>query len=293
MVLQAVASGIVNGAVYALIALSVVIVHKATDVVNFAGGEVVMAGGYLALLGITWFAFSYLTVFLLVAGTLLAGGMIFERVVLRRVRRIAGGGQRAMIALVMTTIGLSYLIKGLVRVVPYTEEVRRLPPLFAGSPVFLGPVILPRQDLAIVAIAAVAILVLAGFFRFTLAGKALRAISENARAAALIGIPVGRMHMLVWGLAAALAGLAGILLAPKLLLTPDFGGIVILGFAAAIIGGFASLPGCIAGGICLGVAENLVGIFVSSRAIAPVPFVLIMAVLILRPQGLFGDASKA
>ena len=181
-----------------------------------------------------------------------------------------------------------YLVKGLVRVVPYTEQLRRLPPLFAGPPIFLGPVILQRQDIAIVVITVVVIVALACFFQFTLTGKALRATSENARAAALIGIPVGFARTLVWGLASALAGLAGILLAPKLLLTPDTGGIIILGFAAAIIGGFTSLAGCIVGGVLLGIVENLVGIFISSRAIAPAPFILIMVVLIVRPQGLFG-----
>ena len=131
------------------------------------------------------------------------------------------------------------------------------------------------------------------FFNFTMIGKALRATSQNPRAAALVGIPVRRMSMTAWGLAAALAGIAGILLAPKLLLTPDMGVIVILALAAAIIGGFVSLPGCVAGGVLLGIVQNLIGIYVSSRAISLAPFLVIMIVLLVRPQGLFAGNVRA
>src|SRR4030095_9047938 len=126
------------------------------------------------------------------------------------------------------TVGLSYVLKGSVRVVPYTEEVRRLPPISTGEPIFIGPVVLQHQDVAIVIAAVVIMLALWAFFNLTMIGKALRATSQNARAAALIGIPVRVMSMTAWGLAAALAGIAGILLAPKPLLTPDIGVIVLL-----------------------------------------------------------------
>jgi branched-chain amino acid transport system permease protein len=131
-------------------------------------------------------------------------------------------------------------------------------------------------------------LALWAFFSFTLTGKALRATSQNPRAAALVGVPVRAMRMTVWGIACALSAVAGILLAPKLLMTPDMGIIVILAFAAAIVGGFSSLPGCIVGGILLGVIQNLVGVLYSSKAISVAPFVVIMLILALRPQGLFG-----
>src|SRR5690606_5013910 len=153
---------------------------------------------------------------------------------------------------------------------------------------FLGNVVLQPQDLAIVAISVVLILGLWAFFSLTLTGKALRATSQNPRAAALIGLPVRRMRMTTWGTASALAAVAGILLAPKLVMTPDMGIIVILAFAAAVIGGFSSLPGCIVGGIVLGVIQNLVGLFISSQAISVAPFLVIMLILVLRPQGLFG-----
>ncbi len=293
LILQAVASGVVTGCVYALIALSLVIVYKSTDVINFAGGEVVMVGGYLGMLGLLYLGLRYIAIFVFSAAITFALGALFDRIVLHRVLGRAVPGQSILVAMVIATVGLSYALKGSVRVVPYTEEVRRQPPLFSGEPIFLGPVILQRQDIAIVVIAVLIMLALWAFFTFTFTGKALRATSQNPRAAALVGVPVRAMRMMVWGIAAAISAVAGILLAPKLLMTPDMGVIVILAFAAAIIGGFASLPGCIVGGIVLGVIQNLVGLFVSSKAISVAPFLVIMLILVIKPQGFFGGRAVA
>jgi branched-chain amino acid transport system permease protein len=293
LVLQGIASGIVTGCVYALIALSLVIVYKSSDVINFAGGEIVMLGGYLGLFALIYLGLPYWLVFVFGAAVIFAVGALFDRVVLTRVLGRAVPGQSILVAMVIGTVGLSYVLKGAVRVVPYTEEVRRLPPISTGEPIFIGSVVLQHQDVAIVIAAVVIMLALWAFFNHTMIGKALRATSQNARAAALIGIPVRLMSMTAWGLAAALAGVAGILLAPKLLVTPDMGVVVILALAAAIIGGFTSLPGCVAGGILLGVIQNLIGLFVSSRAISLAPFLVIMIVLVVRPQGLFAGNVTA
>jgi branched-chain amino acid transport system permease protein len=288
---QAIASGVVTGCVYALVALSLVIVYKSTDVVNFAGGEFVMIGGFLGLATLTLFKLPYLVMCLIViAATFVIGGA-FERITLNRVRGRRYSKDAALVPLVVATIGLSYLLKGAVRVVPYTEEVRRLPPLLAGPPIFFGDVVLERQDLAIVGVTVLVVVGLTLFFGWTRTGKALRATSQNSRAAALVGIPVKSMRMLGWGLAAALAGVAGILLSPKLLMTPDMGSVVMLAFAAAIIGGFTSMVGCVVGGIILGVVQNFVGIMISPQAISVTPFFIIMLVLVLRPQGLFGEVA--
>jgi branched-chain amino acid transport system permease protein len=288
--LQAIASGVVTGCVYALVALSLVIIYKSTDLINFAGGELVMIGGYFAMLGLVFFQMPYWAIFAAVAIVVGLIGAAFDRLIVDRVLGRSVPGQSTLVALVITTVGLSYVLKGSVRVVPYTEEVRRLPPLLTGEPVMLGPVILQQQDVAIVVIAVLFMLGWWLFFRYTMLGKALRATSENPRAAALAGIPVRTMRMAIWAIAAGFASLAGILLGPKLLMTPDMGVIVILAFAAAIVGGFQNLLGCIVGGIVLGIVQNLVGLYISSQAIAVTPFVVIMLVLVLRPQGLFGGA---
>jgi branched-chain amino acid transport system permease protein len=293
LVLQGVASGVVTGCVYALIALSLVIVYKSSDVINFAGGEMVMVGGFLGMFALLYLGLPYPLIFLFGALAVFIVGGLFDRVVLTRVVGRSMPGQSVLVAMVIATVGLSYVLKGTVRLVPYTEEVRRLPPFSSGKPIFLGPVVLQHQDVVIVAAALAIMLALWGFFNFTMTGKALRATSQNPRAAALVGIPVRVMSMTAWGLAAALAAVAGILLAPKLLLTPDMGVIVILALAAAIIGGFTSLPGCVAGGILLGVIQNLVGIFISSRAISLAPFLVIMIVLLVRPQGLLAGKVVA
>jgi len=292
-VLQATASGVVTGCVYALIALSLVIVYKSTDVINFAGGEVVMIGGYLGILGLLYLGLPYAAIFLFSAALTFLLGALFDRVVLNKVLGRAVPGQSILVAMVIATVGLSYVMKGSVRLFPYTEEVRRLPPLFTGEPIFIGQVVLQLQDFAIVGIAVLVMLALWAFFSLTIMGKALRATSQNPRAAALVGIPVRRMRMTMWGLASAVSAVAGILLAPKLLMTPDMGVIVILAFAAAIIGGFNSLPGCIVGGILLGVIQNFAGLFFTSSAISVAPFLVIMLILTLRPQGLFGGRVVA
>ena len=293
LLLQAAASGIVTGCVYALVALSLVIVYKSTDIVNFAGGELLMLGGYLGLLALVYFELSYPLMIVAVVVAMFVVGALFERITLATVRgrRYARNPEADLVPMVVATIGLGYLLKGAVRVVPYTEEVRRLPPLVTGPPIFIGDVVLQRQDVAIIAATVVVMLALVGFFGFTATGKALRATSQNPRAAALIGIPVRAMRMIAWGLAAGLAGIAGILLSPKLLMTPDMGNVVMLAFAAAIIGGFSSLAGCVIGGVALGVVQNLVGVLYSPQAMSVTPFVVIMLVLVLRPQGLFGELA--
>lgn len=290
LLMQAIASGIVTGCVYALVALSLVIIYKSTDVVNFAGGELVMLGAYVGLLALVFFDLPYAVMCALAIVVVFAAGAVFERIALNTITGRRYSANADLVPLVVATVGLSYLLKGIVRVVPYTEEVRRLPPLLSGPPVFFGDVILQRQDLAIIAVTIVVMLTLTVFFTFTKIGKALRATSQNPRAAALIGIPVRRMRMAAWGLSSAIAAIAGILLAPKLLMTPDMGVVVMLAFAAAIIGGFTSLPGCVIGGIMLGIVQNFVGIMLSPQAIAVTPFFVIMVVLLLRPQGLFGEA---
>jgi branched-chain amino acid transport system permease protein len=290
LLMQAIASGIVTGCVYALVALSLVIIYKSTDVVNFAGGELVMLGAYVGLLGLVFLELPYAVMFALTVVVVFAAGALFERIALNTITGRRHSAHVDLVPLVVATVGLGYMLKGIVRVVPYTEEVRRLPPLLSGPPIIFSDVILQRQDLAIIAVTIVVMLALTVFFTATKTGKALRATSQNPRAAALIGIPVRRMRMAAWGLSSAIAAIAGILLAPKLLMTPDMGVVVMLAFAAAIIGGFTSLPGCVIGGIALGVVQNFVGIMLSPQAIAVTPFFVIMVVLLLRPQGLFGEA---
>lgn len=290
---QSIASGIVTGCVYALVALSVVLIFKASEVVNFAGGEFVMLGAYGGLIALSLFHLPYIAAFAFSALALFLLGAAFNRLVLRTVLQRARRGQRTLVALVITTLGLSYALKGATRLFSYTEELRKLPPAFNGPPIFVGPVVLQRQDIAIVVISFGLMFALYLFFQRTTIGKALRGTSQNPRAAVLLGIPVQRMQLISWGIACAISGIGGVLIGAKLTISPDFGSqVTLLAFAAAIIGGFTSLPGVVIGGILLGVIQNLVGVAFSSSAIAVTPFVVIMLVLVFRPQGLLGGRYR-
>jgi len=287
---QIVASGIVTGCVYSLIALSIVIVYKSSEAVNFAAGEFVMVGAYIALFFVVSYSLPYyLVVPLVIVGAFLLGAA-FERLAIVPIIKRTVGRESPLIPIVIATFGLSLMLKGVVRAIPYTEEVRSLPAILKGVPIFIGPVVVLRTDLAIIMLAILAILGFWLFFNFTLLGKALRASSQNPRTAALSGIPVGTMRMIVWAIAGAMAGISGVLVGPKLLLTPDMGGVIMIALAAAVIGGFSNLPGSIIGGFIVGVLQNLIGFFFGSETIVVAPFIIIMCVLVLRPQGLFGGS---
>ncbi|MHC0054631.1 branched-chain amino acid ABC transporter permease [Actibacterium sp. D379-3] len=225
------------------------------------------------------------------AGGTFVLGAGFERLAIVPITRRISGRESPLVPIVIATFGLSLMLKGLVRVIPYTEEVRSLPPMLSGPPLFIGRVPVLRTDIAIVTVAVLAILGFWLFFNHTLLGRALRASSQNPHAAALSGIPVTRMRMTVWGIAGTMAGISGVLVGPKLGLTPDMGGIIMIALAAAVIGGFTNLPGAIVGGFIVGVVQNLIGYVFGSQTIAVAPFLIIMAVLVLRPQGLFGGAA--
>lgn len=284
-------SGVATGAIYSLIALSIVIVYKASEAVNFAAGEYTMIGAYVALYFVVSLSFPYYIIFPLVAVATFALGAVFERLAILPITRRTKGRESPLIPIVIATFGLSLMLKGLVRVFPYTEEVRSLPPLIRGAPLFIGGVPILLTDIAIVVIAILAILGFWLFFSFTMLGKALQASSQNPRSAALSGIPVAKMRMIVWAIAGLMAGLSGVLVGPKLGLTPDMGGVIMIALAAAVIGGFNNLPGSIIGGFIVGVAQNLIGYFFGSETIAVAPFVIIMIVLVLMPQGLFGGTA--
>jgi len=281
---QGVLSGLVTGSVYALLGVAVVIVFKATDVPNFAQGEIFMVGGYIALFLILVLHWHYL---LVIPVTLLAVAAIcafFQRVVMERVIRAKGVG----VQLVIATLGLSYVLKGAVRQTGLGDAPRSLPSLIQPDTVVIGEAVLTRLDLMILFTALVVMVGLYALFNHTRIGKAMRAVGMNPKAAQIVGVSLVRIRMAVWALAGLISAVSAILITPKILITPDIGHIAILAFAAAIVGGITSIPGAIIGGFIIGVAENLVGLFVSTNAIVVAPFLAILIVLIVRPQGILG-----
>jgi len=281
---QGLLSGLVTGSVYALLALAIVAVFKTTDVPNFAQGEIFMIGGYVALSLLLLAKLPYAAVIPLTLVVLAFGGALFQRFVMERVTGSRGVG----VQLVIATLGLAYLLKGLVRQTGLGDTPRSLPALVSNDPVIIGDAALTRLDVAIFAAAVVTMVLVYLMFTYTRIGKAMRAVGMNPRAAQIVGIRLSRIRMLVWAMSGLISAVAALLITPKVLITPDIAHIAILAYAAAIVGGFTSLPGAVLGGLIIGVVENLVGLFISTNAIVVAPFLAILVTLIVRPQGLLG-----
>jgi branched-chain amino acid transport system permease protein len=279
-------AGIAVGCVYALVALGFVLIYKATDVVNFAQGELMMLGGFsaLALTGLGW------PWPLALAGAVVAAalfGLLAERALLRP---LLG---RAHIPIVMTTLGLGFMLKGAVTMLPgLGAETHALPLPFAGQVLALAGVTLAAEHVGVICVTALLGLLLYGFFRFASLGKALRATAQNPLGARLVGIPLARMHGLAWALAAGLAAVAGVLLAPFTFVHANMGMIGLKALPAAVIGGFGSVPGAVAGGLLLGLVESFAGFYAPDGIKDIAAHVLVLAVLLWQPAGLFGRMQE-
>lgn len=285
---QGVLSGLVTGSVYALLAIAIVIVFKTTDVPNFSQGEIFMFGGYVALFLLSVWNWSYWSaaVAAIVVTAVVAG--LFQRVVMQKVVESKGVGVQMVIA----TLGFAYLLKGLVRKTGLGDTPRSLPSVVSQDTVLIGQAALTRLDLAIFVTALVAMVALWWMFTKTRTGKAMRAVGMNPRGSQIVGVNLAKIRTQIWCLTGVLSAISALLITPKILITPDIGHIAIVAYAAAIVGGFTSLPGAVLGGFVIGVLENLVGLFISSNAIVVTPFVAIMVVLLFRPQGLLGGKPQ-
>ncbi len=277
--IQVLTSGIAIGCVYGLVALSFVLIYKATETVSFMQGELLMVGAFAAVAlntGAGWPL--WLAAVVAVAGLALLGAVL-ERFALRRAI-----GQPHLVA-VLLTFGLGMMLRGGVTSVPAaSHDIYRLP--FADSVLQIGALALSLSHVLVIVATVVLAGVLAIFFRYTRAGLALRACSENARVAALMGVPVASMHTLAWALGAGLAAVAGLLLAPITFIHLNMGLIALKAFPAAVLGGLTSLPGALVGGVFLGVAESLAGLVLPEGVKDVVPYVLLMLALLLFPDGM-------
>jgi branched-chain amino acid transport system permease protein len=280
--LQQVFSGLAAGAIYASLALALVMIYRSTDLVNFAQGEMAMFSTYIAWTLVNaglpfWVAFVITLVVSFV------GGMVIERVVIRPVENAP------VLAAVVVTIALLLIFNSLAGWI-YTYTVQDFPSPFPDRPL-LGALITTR-DLGVIGVTLVMLILLFAFFRFTSTGLAMRAAAQNPVSARLCGIRVGRMLAIGWGLAAAIGATAGIMVAPVLFLDPNMmGGVLLYAFTGALLGGITSPLGAVVGGLIVGVTENLVGTYlIASQLKLTVALALIILVLVFRPNGLFGTA---
>lgn len=287
LLLQIIMAGIAQGCVYGLVALGFVLIYKATETVNFAQGELMMLGAFFALAGIGLFGLPFWAASLLALAGMAAVGLAIERVVIRPVL-----GQPAL-SIVMLTFGLGYIARGGVTMLPgIGTETHALAVPYKGAVFAVGGVVLVAEQIAIIGSTAVLCMLLWLAFRFTRVGIAMQASSQNQLAAYYMGIPVQRLNGLVWALAAAVATVAGILLAPFTFVHANMGFIGLKAFPAAIIGGFSSLPGAIVGGLIIGIVEALSGFFLPEGFKDALPYVVVLVMLAVKPTGLFGERVR-
>ena len=281
---QQITSGLAAGAIYASLALALVLIYRATDVVNFAQGEMATFTTYIA-----WtlmdHGLSYWPAFALTLLIAFAGGITIERVVIRPVEN------RPEILIVIVTIGMLIAINGLTGWI-WGAEVKAFDSPFPNETIEVGGVAISEQDIGTFCVCLATVLVLWLFFRFTTLGLAMRASAVNPGASRLLGVRVSWMLALGWGLAAVLGAVAGMMAAPTSFLDPNMMLVILIyAFAAAVLGGIDNPLGAVVGGLTLGVLVNLLGRyveFVGEELRLPTALAILLAVLVVRPAGLFG-----
>jgi len=281
-ILQLVVNGSAAGCIYGLIALGFVLTYKATEMVNFAQGDIMMLGGFAAFSFISTLGMDYWLGALCAVVVTAAFGYLLDVVILRRVIG------RPQFAVVMLTLGLGFIFRAAAGIgwgydattfnTPFTNKVNKF-----------GGVVLGQDNLSIIVGTVLLCGVLYLFFSKTRLGIAMQASSQNQLAAYYVGIPVRSVFSLTWAISAGVAAVAGILLSPVSMIDVNMGFLGIKAFAAAVLGGFGSIAGALVGGIIIGVVEQLAGYFLPMGAQDVTSNVVLLGMLVLRPQGLFGQ----
>ncbi len=285
--LQLIISGIAQGCIYGLIALGFVLIYKATETVSFAQGDMMMVGAFGGLAAMTALGFPFWLAVPAAIAAMGLFGVLVERVVVRPIL-----GQPAF-SIVMLTIGVGYVLRGLITMIPDVgTDTHTLPVPYAGQVLSLGALVISAEQLVVIAATALLCGLLFAMFRYSKLGIAMQASSQNQLAAYYMGIPVKRLNGLVWGLAAAVAAVAGLLLAPITFVHANMGFIGLKAFPAAVVGGFSSLPGAIVGGLIIGIVEALSGFYLPEGFKDIAPYIVVLLMLVLKPNGLFGEQLR-
>jgi branched-chain amino acid transport system permease protein len=281
---QLLASGLSTGSIYALVGLGLMLAFKGTGVLNFAQGELVTLGAYTALFLSLTTSLPYWAIFILTI--LVAGivGIVFERLLVRPLMLAPE------FTVVVATLAVGLMIKDALRIA-WQESVSSIPSPFADVSVRFGDISINAQYLWVTFCALAIMGMLALFFNNNLAGKAMRAVAQNQTAARLMGIRVNRVFSATFALSSAIAALAGILIAPIHGIEPEMGNVLMKGFVAAVLGGFNSLVGCVIAAFMLGVIETFGGAYFGGLFKDVTAFALLILVLLVRPNGLFGSAE--
>ncbi len=282
-IIQLSVNGISIGALYSLVALGLVLTYKATEVLNFAHGDLLMlcafvAWGLIEVVGLSFWVAAPLAV----SAVAVISYLLEQRIM----RRIAGQPQ---FAAVMLTIGLAFMIRGAVSM-GFGPESRAYATPWSGKTSHFAGVVIADLNLAIVAVALIVTLALFVFFKRTALGVAIQAASQNQLAAYLSGIRVKRLNSLVWGLSGAIAATCGLLLAPIALVDISLWFVMLKAMAALVVGGFGSAPGAIVGGLVIGLVEQFAGVYGPDGSKDIAAYSVLIAVLVLYPRGILGEA---
>ena len=280
---QLLVAGLGIGSIYALVALGLVLAFKGTGVLNFAQGELVAFGAYTAL----FLSFLKLPYWEVLLGTLAIAavfGVLLERTLIRPLLNAPA------FTVVVATLAIGLMIKNALRL-SWQENIATLPSPLDGVTLRVGNVSINPQYLWIIGCSVAIMALLALFFRVTLIGKAMKAVAQNRDAARLMGVRVNRIFPLTFAVSTAVAALAGVLISPITGIQSEMGSVILKGFVAAILGGFTSLPGCVVGALVLGILETFGGAFFGGTFKDVTAFVLLIVVLLVRPNGIFGGAE--
>jgi branched-chain amino acid transport system permease protein len=284
--LQQVLAGLATGSIYACMALAIVMIYQAIDHLNFAQGEMAMFSTFIAWQLLQW-GFPYWAAFVLTIGISFVAGLLIERIVFKPIH------DAPVLSHVVVFIALFAILNSAAGFI-WDFTIKPFPTPFGTAPLF-GSTLIGAHQGGMIAVTLLVLVFLYVFFRYTRVGLAMRAAAGNPESARLVGIRVGWMIALGWGMAAAIGAIAGMLIAPVVFLDPNMMlGILLYGFAGAVSGGLTSPGGAVVGGFTVGILENLVGTYVpyvGSELKLTIALVIIVAVLVVKPGGLFGRVS--
>ena len=277
-------NGLAVGCIYGLVALGFVLIYKATELVNFAQGDLLMLGAFTCYMFVVWYGVGYWLALALAVALVAIFGAVLDATILRRVI-----GQ-PQFSVVMLTIGLGAIFRSFASIA-WGSEIYTLPTPFSARATRVAGVAVSHEYVSIIVGTVLLCAVLYAFFTFTRVGLAMQASSQNQLAAYYMGIPVRTVFSLIWAISAGVAAVAGILLSPVSMIDVNMGFLGIKAFAAAVLGGFGSIPGSLVGGVVIGIVEQLAGYFLPAGFQEVTSNVVLLATLILRPQGLFAEIA--
>jgi branched-chain amino acid transport system permease protein len=283
--LQVLITGLGQGCLYGLIALGFVLIYKATEIVNFAQGELLMMGAFFGVTYIGILGLPYWLGLLLTILSMAVFGYLLDKLI---IRSMIGESQFSVIIL---TISIGFILRSVAGAF-WGNDILSLETPYSGKMADIAGLVIAQDYLVVIAGTIILSLALFLFFRFSSLGVAMQASSQNQLAAYYMGIPVKRVFSLIWAVSAMVASVAGVLMAPISLVSPSMGFIGIKAFAAAVIGGFGSLPGALLGGLIIGGTEQLAGTYLPLGFQEITAYLIMFLVLTIRPQGLFAQIQQ-